>query len=60
MFKYFSGKGLNSKAAAPDFLPELVGQVSPLYGLHVEVQPAVLLAYRGVSAVCQRAGGPIA
>lgn len=34
--------------------------MSSLYGLHVEVQTAILLFYSGISAVCQRAGRPIA
>ena len=44
----------------PDLLPKLVGQVSSLYGLHVEVQTAILLLDGGISAVCQRTGRPIA
>ena len=34
--------------------------MSSLYGLHVEVQTTILLLDGGISAVCQRAGRPIA
>jgi len=46
--------------AAPYLLPELAGHVRALDCFHVQVQPAALLPYGRIAAVCERARRPVA
>lgn len=44
----------------PDFLPHVTGSVRPLNRLHIQVDPAILFPYCGISAVCEGTAAAVA